>query len=159
MDALRLIVQALRLSARAAEKQLGISGAQLFVLQRLAEHGPQSIGDLAERTFTHQSSVSVLVSRLVARRLVVRHTAKQDRRRSEVGLTAGGRALIRRAPAAAQARMIEALRRLRPSECRELARALARLVGEMGIEQRLPPPFFEDEARAGKRAPRRRAPA
>ena len=36
MNGIRRIVRALRLSSRAAEKALGVSGAQLFVLQQLA---------------------------------------------------------------------------------------------------------------------------
>ena len=35
MDALRRVVRALRVSARAAERRFGISGAQLFVLEKL----------------------------------------------------------------------------------------------------------------------------
>ena len=37
MNAVRRIVRALRVSSRASEKALGVSGAQLFVLQQLAE--------------------------------------------------------------------------------------------------------------------------
>jgi tetratricopeptide (TPR) repeat protein len=62
---LREIVQALRESSRRAEQRLGISGAQLFVLEKLADAPSQSLNDLAARTFTHQSSVSTVVARLV----------------------------------------------------------------------------------------------
>src|SRR5580658_6655719 len=72
MDALRRVVRALRLTARDAERSAGISGAQLFVLQSLADQAAASLNELAERTLTDQSSVSVVVKRLVARRLVAR---------------------------------------------------------------------------------------
>ena len=49
MDALRRIVRALRISARAAEGRLGISGAQLFVLHQLANGDASSIEELAAR--------------------------------------------------------------------------------------------------------------
>src|SRR5260221_224334 len=55
IDALRRIVRALRVSARAAEKRLGISAPQLFVLQQLADHARLSIGELARPTATAQS--------------------------------------------------------------------------------------------------------
>jgi DNA-binding MarR family transcriptional regulator len=67
LDSLRRIVQVLRESSRRAERQLGISGAQLFVLEKLAEAPSQSLNELAERTHTHQSSVSTVVARLVKR--------------------------------------------------------------------------------------------
>ena len=60
MDALRRVVRALRVSARTAERRFGISGAQLFVLERLAEASAPSVDDLAKRTLTHQSSVSLV---------------------------------------------------------------------------------------------------
>src|SRR5690348_4180204 len=76
--ALRRIVLAVRLSARRAERELGLSGAQLFVLQQLGASPVHSLNELAERTRTHQSSVSVVVRRLVARGLVTRTRATDD---------------------------------------------------------------------------------
>src|SRR5262245_64858968 len=70
LDSLRRIVQTLRESSRRAEQRLGISGAQLFVLEQLASGPSHSLNDLAARTFTHQSSVSTVVARLVEEGLV-----------------------------------------------------------------------------------------
>ena len=64
MDALRRIVRALRISARAVEARLGINSAQVFVLHQLKKQDASSIDELAERTLTHQSSVSAVVGRL-----------------------------------------------------------------------------------------------
>src|SRR4051812_19869984 len=72
LDAIRRIVRALRESSRATEQSVGIGAAQLFVLQRLAAAPGLSLNELAARTFTHQSSVSVVVSRLVERGLLTR---------------------------------------------------------------------------------------
>src|SRR5579885_2556290 len=72
VDALRRLVRELRDSARLAQGRTAITGAQLFVLRALAAEPGLSINELAERTMTHQSSVSVVVSRLVARGLVTR---------------------------------------------------------------------------------------
>src|SRR6187402_3909062 len=80
LNSLRQIVRSLRVSSRAAEQRVGISGAQLFVLQCLARQSPCSVNELAERTATDQSSVSVVVSRLVALGHVRRVTSKTDRR-------------------------------------------------------------------------------
>src|SRR6516165_4152555 len=87
MDSLRRIVRGLRLSARDAERSAGISGAQLFVLQSLAEERASSLNDLADRTLTDQSSVSVVVKRLTDRKLVARKAAADDARRIELSLT------------------------------------------------------------------------
>jgi DNA-binding MarR family transcriptional regulator len=156
LDGIRRIVQTLRVSARTAERALGVSGAQLFVLHSLAEAPAASLNDLAERTFTHQSSVSVVVERLVRRRLVSRTRSAEDGRRIVLSLTPAGRRVLEAAPEIAQIRLIGALRALSASERRALARTLARLSEAMGITE--PPPLlFEDEPSAvmrGRRAPR-----
>src|SRR5579863_2031246 len=102
VEALRKLVRLLRESAQVVEKRAGVTGAQLFVLRVLADHPGLSINELARRTMTHQSSVSVVVSRLVARGLVARVPAPDDRRRLIVSLTPRGRLVHRDAPAVAQ---------------------------------------------------------
>ncbi|GAC1570437.1 MAG: hypothetical protein NVS3B20_23440 [Polyangiales bacterium] len=145
MDAFRQIVQALRVSSKAAEMHTGISGAQLFVLQTLAEAGSQSVNELAARTATHQSSVSVVVRRLVDEKLVVSRRSKADRRRLEVSLTRRGRSLLSASPNMAQARLVQALHGLTSQRVRALARDLDALLPAMGVAAEIPPLFFEDQ--------------
>jgi len=132
--ALRRIVRAVRLSARRAERELGLSGAQLFVLQQLGARSARSLNELADRTHTHQSSVSVVVRRLVERGLVTRTRADDDTRRLELGLSKAGRALLRRSRPVAQLQLIRAIARLSPRRRDEFARALEQVVREMGLE-------------------------
>jgi len=146
LDTLRLLVRALRVSARGAEKAVGVSGAQLFVLQTLSETEVSSIGELAARTHTDQSSVSVVVARLARRGLVTRAESKADGRRVEVRLTVAGRALLRRSPESSQTRLIAALDELPRERRQQLGRALGELVLAMGLSGE-PSMFFEDEAR------------
>lgn len=151
MDSIRRVVRMLRVSARASERLVGISGAQLFVLQQLADAGLCSIGELADRTLTHQSSVSVVVSRLMERGLVSRRVSEADGRRVQISLTPAGRTLLRRAPPMAQAHLIAGLRRMNAAQRGALAQGLSALVRELGADTRSPTLFFEDEA------PRRRS--
>jgi DNA-binding MarR family transcriptional regulator len=132
VDAIRSIVQSLRISGRAAEQHFGISSAQLYILQELAELPAQSINELAERTFTHQSSVSMVVSRLVESRLVTRTAARGDARRLSISLTPAGRALLRKAPDAAQTRLVEGLRSMSRGELHTLAGHLSTLTNVIG---------------------------
>jgi DNA-binding MarR family transcriptional regulator len=133
VDAIRSIIQTLRISGRAVEQELGISSAQLYVLQALAERSDQSINDLAYNTFTHQSSVSMVVSRLVDGELVRRTPSRGDARRVAISLTPSGRALVRKAPHTAQTRLIAGLQSFSRSELRQLGdylEAVAELAGE-----------------------------
>jgi DNA-binding MarR family transcriptional regulator len=144
LDDLRRIVRALRQSSRAAERQLGVSGAQLFVLQALAGAGALSLNDLAARTRTDQSTVSTVVARLVKAGLVSRKRSAEDGRRVDLQLTPRGRALLRRAPLAAQDQLIEGLDRMPRSQRRSLAIALGRLVDAMHLRDDQPAMFFEE---------------
>jgi DNA-binding MarR family transcriptional regulator len=132
MDALRRIVRALRLFDRAAEKRVGLSGARVFVLQVLAEGGRMSLVELARRTHTDPSSVSVVAAKLAGRKLVSIGKSAVDGRSREVLITASGRALLRRVPEAAQTRLIEALVAMNAQESGRLARELEALADRMG---------------------------
>src|SRR5256885_6130724 len=93
LDALRRLTRHLRQADRQAEQKLGISGAQLFTLEQLGRSPAQSINQLAELTRTHQSSVSVVVRRLVEGGLAARRQAADDARRVELRITPAGQAL------------------------------------------------------------------
>jgi DNA-binding MarR family transcriptional regulator len=149
VDSIRRILHALRTSAGEAEARAGVTGAQLFVLQSLAEAPAASLNELAARTLTHQSTVSVVVDRLVRRQLVIKRRAQADARRVELRLSARGRALVRRAPQVAQARLIEGLRALPRSEVCELARLLRRLLRAMHATREPAAMFFEERGRSG----------
>lgn len=132
--ALRRIVRAVRLSARRAERELGLSGAQLFVLQQLGARSARSLNELADRTHTHQSSVSVVVRRLVERGVVTRARADDDTRRLELGLSKAGRALLRRSHPVAQLSLYDAIAQLSPRRRGEFASTLEQVVRQMGLE-------------------------
>lgn len=159
MDALRRIVRDLRLSARDAERRAGVSGAQLFVLQTLSEANASSLNDLAERTSTDQSSVSVVVRRLCERKLVARKASEDDGRRVELSLTASGRKLLARCPEPTQVRLVGGLRRMRAAELASLTVGLRGLVQQMGIEDAATRMLFDEEAptKPKRRAPSRKA--
>lgn len=144
LNALRQIVRSLRVSSRAAEQSVGLSGAQLFVLQCLARHSPCSVNELAVHTATDQSSVSVVVSRLVALGHVRRAASKKDRRSVELSLSRSGRALLESAPEATQDRLIFALTQLSQAELKELSRLLGKLVESADVAQHVPSLFFEE---------------
>jgi len=144
LNSLRQIVRSLRISSRNAEQRVGLSGAQLFVLQCLSRHSPCSVNELAATTATDQSSVSVVVSRLFARGLVARQSSVLDRRRVELSLTPAGRRLLTTAPEAAQDRLLSALSKLPQPELVLLSGLLGKVVELADVSGESPSLFFED---------------
>ena len=129
----------------------GLSGAQLFVLRTLAESPGLSLNELAERTRTHQSSVSAVVTRLTRERLVERGTATGDARRAVLSLSARGHSRLRTAPRTAQERLIVAVDGLPAADRRRLAATLNRLVDGMGLTTRRPAAMFDEPAENSRR--------
>ena len=145
MNAVRSIVRALRVNTRAIEVQTGISLAQLFVLQQLAERPAHSLNDLAARTATHQSSVSVVVRRLVERGLATRVTAPTDKRRIEITVTESGREMLAGAPTTIQAQLVRGLGALSAAERQGLADLIERWLAGASINITTPPMLGEDD--------------
>jgi DNA-binding MarR family transcriptional regulator len=145
LDDLRRVFQAVRLSARRAEQDLGISGAQLFVLQKLTDRPAESLNELAGRTLTHQSSVSVVVHRLVQRGLVARDRAEDDGRRIELRLTSAGRRLLRRARVTPQAELVKTIQSMRDRELQLMARLMRQLAKAVHAARLTPQLLFTEK--------------
>src|SRR5512133_2282886 len=152
LDAIRRIVRAVRLASQGTRRERGLSGAQYVVLQQLAGAPAESVNELAQRTWTHQSSVSVVVSRLVDLGLVHRRTSPEDARKSTIELTGKGALLVRDAEPTVQERLIGALQRMPATQRTVLVDALDLWMHEAGLDQEPAELFFEGtggEVRAG----------
>jgi len=146
LNAIRSIVRALRINTRSIELRMGISLAQLFVLQQLAERPADSLNELAERTATHQSSVSVVVRRLVERGYVSRTASAADKRRIEIDVTPAGRALLAGAPTTIQTQLVTTLSAMDRNDQVTLANLLERWLRGAKIDIASPPMLGEDES-------------
>ena len=145
MNAIRAVVRALRINTRAIELEIGISLAQLFVLQQVAQRPATSLNDLAERTATHQSSVSVVVRRLVDRGLVTRQASATDKRRVQIALTSDGEKLLSGAPETIQVRLMTALETMAAADRAQLANLLTKWLDAAGINYTSPPMLGETD--------------
>jgi DNA-binding MarR family transcriptional regulator len=154
LDAVRKLVRLLRLADRAAQGEVGLSGAQLFVLQELGRTPSLSLNELALRTCTDQSSVSVVVTRLVEAGLVSRDRDARDARRLVLNLTRSGRSLLQKAPPVAQEQMIEVFERMLPADRHQFAEQFEWILAELGAEGGVPPMLFEERGEARRSAGR-----
>ncbi len=153
IDALRRIVRALLVSAHDLEQQAGITSAQRFVLEQLADGPVASVNALAARTHTRQATVSVVLTRLEARGLIRRDRDPRDRRRAAVALTAAGRRLLRRSEVPVQAHLIGALASMSARDVRTLAQSLERWVAAAHLGATPPRLFLEPDPSSRSRKP------
>jgi DNA-binding MarR family transcriptional regulator len=144
MNAVRAMMRAVRIDTREIERKLGISLAQLFVLQQLAERPAESLNQLATRTATHQSSVSVVVRRLVGRGLVRSTASPNDKRRIEIALTPAGEDLLADAPQTITGKLMAALFEMPGDDCQLLAGLLEQWLTAVNINYSSPPMLGED---------------
>jgi len=146
MDALRRLVRALSTSARERATPQGISGAQRFVLRQLVAAGELSVGELASRTFSRQSTVSEVVARLVERGFATREPGLTDARQSRIVPTARGRRAVAGMEPSAQERRVAGLESLPATRRDTLAAALEEWIVASGLAETPPTMFFEEPA-------------
>lgn len=128
---LRMIVRALQGHSHAVEKACGISAAQLWALWELERAPGLKVSDLAKRLSIQASTASNLLDKLEQRGLVERQRRERDQRVVRIFLTAAGKALLTRAPAAPQGELNRALERMNPDQIRVLDHVLAELASRM----------------------------
>ena len=102
---LRAVIRAFNVVTKQLERRLGLSGAQLDVLECLKANPGLSLSDLATRSATDQSTVSVVTKRLVERGLVHREVMDDDKRRVTLTLTPAGEQLLREAGPSVSSRL------------------------------------------------------
>ncbi|HEV7427930.1 MAG TPA: MarR family transcriptional regulator [Thermoanaerobaculia bacterium] len=146
LDSIRRLVRMLRVSDRQAQAELGVSGAQLFVLTELGKTPAMSLNDLAARTLTDQSSVSVVVTRLVEAGLVSRDRDANDARRLVLHLTRAGRAMLQNAPPVVQERLLAVFDALSDDERKRFADTFQEIVDSVAGDDGAAPMLFEDDA-------------
>lgn len=144
LNAVRSMMRALRINSREIEGKIGMSLAQVFVLEELAERPADSLGEIAARTATHQSSVSMVLKRLVAGGFVARTAHPRDQRRLQFSITPSGSQMLVRAPKTIQVRLIAALGTIAPGDQTRLVRLLERWLTIAEIDNASPPMLLED---------------
>jgi DNA-binding MarR family transcriptional regulator len=159
LEGVRALVAALSHSARAVERRTGVTNAQLFLLQQLASSDSLSVNDLAARARTQQSTVSIVVARLVSAGLASKRRSDDDGRVAVISIAPKGRRLLAHAPVPPTSELLRAIEALSDRHARALADGLRALVDALGLS---PPPvtmLFEHAPtrRSASTRPRRTA--
>lgn len=145
VQGLRRVVKALHAFSQDVYRQYGLTGPQLWALKTLQRAGRLSAGQLARALAVHQSSVSILIDRLVKRGLVQRLRPRGDGRFVHLELTKRGLSLSTMAPEPAQGRLLHGLQAMSRAEVSQIRHAVDQLVTVMEAEDTTARFFFSDE--------------
>ncbi|HET9170443.1 MAG TPA: MarR family winged helix-turn-helix transcriptional regulator [Actinospica sp.] len=126
-DTVARLRRVLRSSIRTDYPWEALPMAQVEVMQLLQEVAPARVGDLANRLRLSPSTVSGLISQLMAAGLVERGTDPKDRRMSVVELTEAGKTQLTEWTGAHERRIAAALDQLGVVERYAIAAALPAL--------------------------------
>ncbi|MDU8913503.1 MarR family winged helix-turn-helix transcriptional regulator [Aestuariicoccus sp. MJ-SS9] len=125
--ALRRILRATELYARDLAHAVGLSPAQLRVLQIVDQKTSATPKALAKQMGVSQATVTSLVDKLVAQKLVERVPSELDRRQTNVVVTELGHSRLTDAPDALQQRYVRAFMKLADWEQAQLVSSLERV--------------------------------
>lgn len=127
-DILWRTVHSVNCVSREVGRRHGITDAQLLILAQLRRTPSLSVNDLADRTMTHQSTMSKVVRGLVQRRLVMKATAEDDARRVALTLTPAGARLVRQIRGALRVLLAGAISQLAAAERDAIERGLGQFL-------------------------------
>lgn len=129
----RIIYGSVRQHFRDVEKTCGVTGSQLWILQEIGKNPGIGVSDLAERLSVHQSTCSLLVEKLAARKLVTKERSKEDQRRVGLRLTGEAALILKSAPGPAEGILPEALQALPENALAALDKSLIEVIGQLRI--------------------------
>lgn len=127
----RVIIQTVKKHYQWVERRCGVSGAQLWAMERIAATRGLAPGDLARDLAIHPSTASNLLARLEALKLVERRRGHADQRRVQLYLTARGQAVMAKAPRPLKGVLQQALADLPASHLVTLRKGLDELLAAM----------------------------
>lgn len=125
--ALRRILRATELYARDLAQAVGVTPAQLRVMQIVDDKTSATPKTLANQMRVSQATITTLVDKLVARGLVKRVSSERDRRQINVLMTDLGHNVLEKAPDALQQRYVRAFAGLADWEQAQLVSSLERV--------------------------------
>lgn len=145
LNSCRRLVNIIHTASKATEKSLGLSAAQHYVLQKLADGEARSVNELAQLTYTHQSSVSVVARKLVEKKLLMSQPAKDDGRRNLLKLSPAGRKVLTRHEGfQVQDQVLGAILSLSSADQEMLNQLLGRILNQLQGGEGPAPMFLEN---------------
>jgi DNA-binding MarR family transcriptional regulator len=129
MQRLWELAHALERTSKHMAETLGVTGPQRLALRVIGLRPGMSAGELAATLHVHPSTLTGVLQRLVAQRLLARQADPRDRRRAVLRLTARGVQVNATSKATVEAAVTRALRGVSPRDRAACRRVIKSVVG------------------------------
>lgn len=132
--ALRKIIRSIDMRSRELNKQVGLTGPQLLILQKVGKKPGVMVKEIAEDITLSAATVTSILDRMESRDLVQRIRSTEDKRRVGVFLTEHGMSSLASAPLPLQEHFRKRFSDLADWEQSQMVATLQRLANMMGAE-------------------------
>ncbi|TKB47709.1 MarR family winged helix-turn-helix transcriptional regulator [Thalassotalea mangrovi] len=128
---IRKIIRAIDIRSRKLGKEAGITGPQLLIMLEIRSVDGISSKELAKNVNLSQATVTNILDRLEARKLISRVRSERDRRKVALYLTDEGKETLLNAPQAIEESFIEKFTALKEWEQYQLISSVERIADMM----------------------------
>ncbi len=132
--ALRKIIRAIDMHSRKLNKEVGLTGPQLMVLQNVGKHSGVMVREIAETINLSSATVTSVLDRMEARGLINRVRSTVDKRKVGVYLTEVGEQALSTAPLPLQENFTNKFNALQEWEKSQMVATLQRLASMMDAQ-------------------------
>lgn len=132
---LRQVIRAIDIHSRQLNKQSGLTGPQLMVMQNIAALDAPLAKDIAKEIALSAATVTTIIDRLESRALVIRTRSKTDKRKVHLSLSESGKLLLSSSPKPLQDHFIKRYQNLEEWEQSQLLSAVERIASMMDAEK------------------------
>lgn len=132
---LRQVIRAIDIHSRQLNKQSGLTGPQLMVMQNIAMLDAPLAKDIAKEIALSAATVTTIIDRLESRALVIRTRSETDKRKVHLSLSESGRLLLSGSPKPLQDHFIKRYQNLEEWEQSQLLSAVERIASMMDAEK------------------------
>ncbi|MFC4700550.1 MarR family winged helix-turn-helix transcriptional regulator [Glaciecola siphonariae] len=141
--ALRRVIRAIDLRSRQLNKEAGLTGPQLLVMQNIAKTPGIMVRQIAENINLSPATVTSILDRLEGKAHVERVRSTSDKRKVGVFLTKEGEEILSRAPLPLQEHFINRFSRLQEWEQSQMVATMQRIASMMDAENLDASPVLE----------------
>ncbi|TWI67684.1 DNA-binding MarR family transcriptional regulator [Pseudoduganella lurida] len=133
LQKLRIVIRAAQRHSLWIEKQCGVNGAQLWIMQELADTPNLRVGQVTARLAIAQATTSNLLEGLVRRGYVIKTRDPDDARVVKLALSESGSAMLAGAPKPARGLLPEALAKVDAASLAALNAGLQGLLSSIEV--------------------------